>query len=197
MRHATARSVRAIVSAAALLLITSLAHAEADFYLGLGLGGGDVDLNGDVSGSGDFDTVDLGGERALTGEVTSGVQFNPGWLAELSIVDYENLSLLLVDSVSYDAVRLGIGYAPQPTGRFGFVGKIGIAFWDLELRESPLFNSGSEATFNTDGEDLYLQVGGEFHATDRWRIGAAYDYSDADFGDVSALRLNTRYLFGR
>ncbi|MDJ0701549.1 MAG: outer membrane beta-barrel protein [Woeseiaceae bacterium] len=182
----------------ALILIASpCAFADANVYLGLGLGVGDIDLSGDVSGSGEFDTAALGGENALVAEFKFGVQLSSGWLAEISFDDYESVSLLLVDSVDYDAVRFGAGYSSPSANPFGFSARIGLAFWDLELRESPLFNPGSEARFETDGEDLYLQIGGEFHAADNWRIGLDFDYSDTDFGTVRALKINTRFLFGR
>lgn len=179
--------------------IASPFAAANDFYLGFGLGGGDVEAS-PAEFSDSPDVIDeTAGDNVAASEVFAGLQFESGLLLEIARDDYDTLSIpfgtLFTGSVDYSATRLSVGIAPEPSGRFGFVGKLGLSFWDLELTESPFLNPGSEDRSSRNGEALYLQIGGEFHVTPRFRIGTSFDFTDTDAGNAQALKFNLRYVF--
>lgn len=175
--------------------------AASDFYLGIGLGGGDLDVDTRRLFS---DPNDSGGsitDSLLASELSAGLQFDSGLLAEIARDDYESFSIpfafLLAGTVDYGATRINVGYAHEPEGRFGFVGKVGLSFWDVDVTESPFANPGDEEVASRSGQSLYLQLGGEFHITQRWRVGASFDFTDTNVGSAQAFKLNMRYVFKR
>jgi opacity protein-like surface antigen len=189
---------RHTVVATTLCCMANSASAS-DFYFGIGLGSGELDVNTRRLFAGVDANADSIDESVIAGEVMAGLQFENGVLAEIARDDFDSVGFpfaaLFLGRLEYGATRVSAGYAPEPAGRFGFVGKLGLSFWGIDAVESPFLNPGDEERVSRDGQSLYLQLGGEFHVTKRWRLGVSYDLADTDVGNARALKLNTRYVF--
>ena len=189
-----------LLVAGAVLVFTSPAAQAADFYLALSVGGGDVEVD-----LGEFtdnpDVVDeLAGDGVFGSELSLGWHFDSGLMLDLSQDEYDTFSFapfapLLIGKVDYSATRVAVGFAPKTENRVGFVGKLGVAFYDLELTESPFLNPGSEDTASRNGESIFVQLGAEVRVMRNFNVGGNFDFTEADFGRASALRLQLRYTF--
>lgn len=199
MRQCPRTTARRLATLIALAGLFAPAASANNFYLGFGFGGGDIEADAAEFSDNPDVLSDTAGEGVAASEIFAGMQFDSGLLLEVARDDYDTFDLfltpLLQGDVNYSATRLSVGIAPETASRFGFVGKLGLTFWDLELTESPLANPGSEAVSSRDGTALYLQVGGEFRVTQGLRLGASFDYTDTDAGSAQAIKLNLRYLF--
>ncbi|MEM6638493.1 MAG: outer membrane beta-barrel protein [Pseudomonadota bacterium] len=186
------------------LLLTGLganvAHADGQFYLGFGLGAGDVDAAPNAFISSPNVVDDQSTDTVFASEFLVGYQFDNGLTIDLAFDDYESTGILfaplLTGQLKYNATRINLGYASKPSGRLSFVGKLGLNIYDLELTESPLLNPGPEDSLSQDGTSLYLELGGDWHISQNGRLGLSWSFTDTDAGDVSAIKLRYRYLFG-
>ena len=200
MIHHRFAALRRHLIAGLAFALASPAALAADFYLGLAIGSGDIEVD-----LGEFtenpDVVDeLAGDGVLATELSLGWHFDSGVMLDLSLDEYDTFNFvpftpLLVGNVDYSATRVAVGYAPRTEQRVNFVGKVGVAFYDLELTESPFLNPGSEDSASRNGESFFLQVGAEVRVMRSFNVGGHFDFSETDFGRASALRLQLRYTF--
>ena len=110
--------------------------------------------------------------------------------------DMESFELLnLGDVVELQALKLGAGFSMSASKRIRAGGTIGIASWDLDARESFLFNPGPEATGGLDDTDIYFDLGIEWVISETFRVPLTFNYNDYDFGDAAIWRIGVRVHF--
>lgn len=102
--------------------------------------------------------------------------------------------LFLGDVLDLDSFRLGVGYLFPSESNFRFIGKTGLSIWDLEARESILFNPGPEEVSRLDGTDFFIEGGVEYSFNDTFRAGLALSYADLDFGSTTTVKLTFKIL---
>jgi len=173
-------------------LASSTAWSGAFFGLDLGLGDLDVD---NISVAPDFELTSVS-DSASTYQVTAGYEFDNGFHVLGAYEDMESIEFLGIgDSVDLEAFKFGVGFSLPVSKRFRAGGTIGIASWDLEGRESILFNPGPEATGGLDDTDIYVDLGIEWVINDTFRMPLAFNYNDYDFGDATTWRIGVRVHF--
>lgn len=163
-------------------------------FIGLDLGAGDLDVN-NISIAPDFELTSIS-DSATTFQVTAGYEFDNGFHVLGAFEDMESIEFLGIgDSVDLEALKFGVGFSRPISDRFRAGGTIGIASWDLEGRESILFNPGPEATGGLDDTDIYLDLGLEWAISDTFRMPLTFNYNDYDFGDARTWRIGVRVHF--
>jgi len=157
-------------------------------FVGLGLGAGDLDIN-NVSVAPDFELTSVS-DSATSFNVTAGYEFENGFHVVGSYEEIESIEFLgLGESVELEGLKLGAGFSRPISKRFRAGGTVGLASWDLEARESILFNPGPEATGGVDDSGFYLDLGIEWVINDTFRLPLTFNYNDFDFGDATMWRI--------
>jgi len=168
--------------------------AWSDVFIGLDLGGGDLDID-NISVAPDFELTSSS-DSATAFRATAGYEFDNGFHILVGFDDVESIELLgLGDAVELEALKFGAGYSQPIAKRFRAGGTIGLASWDLEARESFLFNPGPEATGGLDDTDFYFDFGIEWVINETFRMPLTFNYNDYDFGDATIWSLGVRVHF--
>lgn len=176
-----------------LAMLTST-PAWSDVFIGLDLGGGDLDID-NISVAPDFELTSLS-DSATAFRATAGYEFDNGFHILVGFDDVESIELLgLGDAVELEALKFGAGFSQPISKRFRAGGTIGLASWDLEARESFLFNPGPEATGGLDDTDFYFDFGIEWVINETFRMPLTFNYNDYDFGDATIWSLGVRVHF--
>ena len=180
---------------AALVLVTlACTPAWSDAFIGLDLGAGDLDVN-NVSVAPDFELTSIS-DSATSFHATVGYEFDNGFHVLAGFEDLESIEFLGIgDSIELEALKFGVGYSQPISKRFRAGGTIGIASWDLEARESILFNPGPEATGGLDDTDIYFDLAIEWVISETFRMPLTFNYNDYDFGDATTWRIGVRVHF--
>ena len=179
-----------------LLLLANVAQAGGGF-IGFDIGVGDLDIN-NVQVTPDFDLSSGAQDTTFVANLNGGWEFDNGLILMGETGETDQINFLgLGDAVEVNVYKFGVGFGVAAAERFRVHGAIGVAFWELEARESIFLNPGPEATGSIDGEDLYLNFGGEFLANEALSVVFLYNYNDYDFGDATAVRVGVRFRFGR
>lgn len=177
----------------ALAMLTST-PAWSDVFIGLDLGAGDLDID-NVSVAPDFELISVS-DSAVAFHATAGYEFDNGFHVLVGFDEIDSIDLLgLGDSIDLEALKLGVGYSQPISNRFRAGGTIGLASWDLEARESILFNPGPEATGGIDDTDLYFDFRIEWVINETFRVPLTFNYNDYDFGDASIWSIGVRVHF--
>ncbi len=177
-----------------LLALLSSAPAWSGGFVGLDVGGGDLDID-NVSVAPDFELTSVS-DSAATFQVTAGYEFDNGFRISAGYEEMDSIEFLgLGESVELEAFKFGVGFWPAGSGRLRAGGAIGMASWDLEARESILFNPGPEATGGLDDTDIYFDLGIEWAINDTFRIPLTFTYNNYDFGEATILRIGVRVFF--
>lgn len=179
--------------AASQIGFATCAHADG-FFLALGVGAGDVSVDGSVFSSGQSFSFD-GDSEVIVGELLAGYEFANDLFVEIAVQGYDTLSFLgLGDILDLDTIRAGVGgYLPSDS-RLRLFGKAGLTFWDLTARESFVFNPGPEERTKRDGTDLFVEAGAEFRFTESFRLGLSVEYANLEFGSSNAVKLTLKFL---
>ena len=168
--------------------------AWSGFFVGLDLGAGDLDVD-NVSVAPDFELTSVS-DTASSFYVTTGYEFDNGFHLLAGYEEMDSIEFLgLGESVELEAFKLGAGFSLPASTRFRAGGTIGIASWDLEARESILFNPGPEATGGLDDTDIYFDFGIEWVISETFRVPLTFNYNDYDFGDATIWRIGLRVHF--
>ena len=168
--------------------------ALAGVFVGLDLGAGDLDVD-NVSVAPDFELTSVS-DTATSFHVTTGYEFDNGFYVLGAYEEMDSIEFLgLGDSVELEAFKLGAGFSLPASKRFRAGGTIGLASWDLEARESILFNPGPEATGGLDDTDIYFDFGIEWVISETFRMPLMFNYNDYDFGDATIWRIGVRVHF--
>ena len=179
----------------ATLLTAGLLAAPAfagQFFVGFDIGSGDLDIDGEIAPG--FD-LSLGADNVVIGHLAGGYEFDSGLFIAGGYEEFDSVQLFgFSDDVEITAFKVGIGYAVPAADRFRVFGQLGLNRWDLKARESIVFNPGPEETANTDGSDLYIEIGGEFAINDAFRLNLIYNHNNYDIGDSSVFRFGFRYF---
>jgi len=163
-------------------------------FVGLDVGAGDLDVD-NVSVAPGFELTSVS-DTASAFHVTAGYEFDNGFHVSGSYEEMDSIEFLgLGDSVELEAFKLGAGFSLPASKRFRAGGTIGIASWDLEARESILFNPGPEATGGLDDTDFYFDLGIEWVISETFRMPFTFNYNNYDFGDATIWRIGVRVHF--
>ena len=101
-----------------------------------------------------------------------------------------------VECIASTRYPSGVLYTRNSQDGFTFANdSIGIASWNLEARESILFNPGPEATGGLDDTDIYFDFGIEWVITETFRVPLTFNYNNYDFGDTNIWRIGVRVHF--
>ena len=182
--------------AIAVFVVSTLVSAPAwsGGFIGLDFGAGDLDID-DISVAPDFQLTSLS-DTAAVFHVTIGYEFDNGFRVLGGYEEMDSIEFLgLGDSVDLEAFKLGAGFSLPASKRFRAGGAVGIASWDLEARESILFNPGPEATGGLDDTDFYFDLGIEWVISEAFRVPFTFNYNDYDFGDSTIWRIGVRVHF--
>ncbi len=176
------------------LLLAGGAEAGAPF-IGFEIGAGDLDI-GNVEISPEFDLRAGSDDNTIVTSLNGGYEFDNGLILTGATATTDRVSFLgLSDAIEVNVYKFGVGFGAEAAERFRVHGTIGLAFWELDARESFFFNPGPEATGSIDGEDPYIDFGGEFLFSDRLSLMFLYNYNDYSFGDATAFRVGLRFRF--
>jgi len=163
-------------------------------FVGLDLGAGDLDVD-NVSVAPDFELTSIS-DSATAFHATAGYEFDNGFHVLVGFEEMDSIEFFgLGDSIELEALKFGAGYSQPVSKRFRAGGTIGIASWDLEARESILFNPGPEATGGLDDTDIYFDLGIEWVISEAFRMPLTFNYNDYDFGDATMWRIGVRVHF--
>jgi len=157
------------------LLISPAAYANEGWYIGAGIGQSTVEEDDrTVSPRLEFDDDDT------AFKVYAGYKFNDYFAFEGQYFDYgeptDNLAngdRVEVTADGFGAYALGILPVSE---RFDFFGKIGVAWWDAEVKNK----TTGVRYIDEDGYDLGFGFGASFDITDRFVIRAEFEAIDAD-----------------
>lgn len=181
---------RTIQSLCALLCAVSLsASADPGPYFGVGYGLGDLDIDQSSFPGAEFAVGDVSGDVAMA-EFSGGYRFENNFTVDVAVNGYSSFDFLLIgDVIDLSMVKLGGGYHfPSTTRLSGFV-KGGVAFWDLQFKESFFLNPGPEETASRNGTNAFIEFGGEVRLWNRAALRLSYDVGSYDFGDARAVKL--------
>jgi len=168
--------------------------AWSDVFIGLDIGGGDLDID-NISVAPDFELTSLS-DSAAAFHATVGYEFDNGFHIVAGFDEIDSIEFLgLGESIELEALKLGAGYSAPISNRFRAGGTIGLASWDLEARESILFNPGPEATGGLDDTDFYFDFGIEWVINETFRMPLTFNYNDYDFGDAMIWSIGVRVHF--
>ena len=168
--------------------------AWSDVFIGLDVGAGDLDIDS-ISVAPDFELTSLSDSAAAI-HATVGYEFDNGFHIVAGFDEIDSIEFLgLGESIELEALKLGAGYSQPISKRFRAGGTIGLASWDLEARESILFNPGPEATGGIDDTDFYFDFGIEWVINETFRMPLTFNYNDYDFGDATIWSIGVRVHF--
>lgn len=177
-----------------LLALVVWAPAWSGGFVGLDVGAGDLDID-DVSAAPDFQLTSVS-DSAAAFNVSAGYEFDNGFQLLVGYEELDSIEFLgLGESVDLEAFKFGAGFWRAASKRFRAGGAVGIASWDLEARESILFNPGPEATGGLDDTDVYFDLGIEWVVSDTFRMPLTFNYNNYDFGDATIWRIGARVHF--
>lgn len=180
----------------AVLLFAALFSpvAKSEIFAGLDVGAGDLDID-NISVAPDFDIISSS-DSVTTYHVTAGYEFESGFRVVVGFEEVESIEFLGIgDSIDLEAFKFGAGFWMTDSNPFRVGGTIGIASWDLEARESILFNPGPEATGGLDDTDIYYELGIEWVISETFRMPLTFTYNDYDFGEATIWRIGLRVHF--
>ena len=181
------------IAVLALAALTS-APAWSGGFIGLDLGAGDLDID-NVSVAPDFELTSIS-DSATAFHATAGYEFDNGFRVLVGFEEMDSIEFFgFGDFVELEALKFGVGYSQPVSKHFRAGGTIGIASWDLEARESILFNPGPEATGGLDDTDIFFDMGIEWVISDTFRVPLTFNYNDYDFGDATIWRVGVRVHF--
>lgn len=168
--------------------------ADSEFFVGLETGGGDMDIDR-VSVAPDFELNSVS-DSAGAYHLSVGYEFENGLRLVGGYDELDSIEFLgLGETVELEAFKFGVGFMTPVSKRFRAGGTIGMASWDLEARESILFNPGPEATGGLDDTDFYLDLGLEWVINETFRMPFTFNYNHYDFGEATIWRLGVRVHF--
>lgn len=176
-----------------LLFMSVQALAGDGFYLGAGVGKGDVSVdNSNFPGS---ELLDSSSDDVIATEISAGYEFSNNIGLDVTAALYDTAQFIFeTEQADLNSFRLGVSYAIPTESNFHFYGRTGINFWQLDIEESGLFNSGIEERVKTSSQDVFFQLGGEYRFNQRFRLGFAYDRTKTDFGHVDGFKVNIKFF---
>ncbi len=177
-----------------VLATLSSTPAWSDVFIGLDVGIGDLDID-NLSVAPDFELTSVS-DSAAAAHLAAGYEFDNGFHIVVGFDEIDSIEFIFIgDSVDLKALKLGAGYSQPISKRFRAGGTVGLASWDLEARESILFNPGPEATGGLDDTDIYVDFGIEWVINETFRVPFTFNYNDYDFGDATMWRIGVRVHF--
>lgn len=179
------------VIAVFVLVMLAGSPARSEVFMGLDVGAGDLDID-NVSVAPDFELFSVS-DTATTYQVLAGYEFDNGFHVVGGFEEMDSIEFFgLGDQVELEALKLGVGFSTPASKHFRAGGTVGVASWDLEARESILFNPGPEATGGLDDTDVYFDIGVEWVINETFRVPLTFSYNDYDFGDATTWRIGIR-----
>lgn len=194
-----------------LLLMSSAAFADGDFYIGAGGGGTNfessalaVNLGPGTGAPVDGSYDDSDGNVRLYG----GYRLNPNFaveavysdLGEFEIIDEDNGFESTFDIESFDLAA--VAFLPLWEGRIDLFVRAGIAFWSGDAALAGLPGTGNEPVYLSDpassGEDLFWSIGLNLNLLNdqRWTFRSELTtYEISDFEKLETLGFNIQYRF--
>lgn len=182
--------IRTGILAVVFLMFTAGASGDGNVYLGLGFGGGDLDIDQSSFPGADFIINDISGD-VLVGDITASYRFDNDWSVDLSFEAYNSFDILLInDVIDLNTVRVGGGYHFPSDGWLSAFAKGGLSYWDIDFKESIFLNPGPEGTTSRSGTNAYFQIGAEARIGSAFAMRIYYDVSNPDIGDTRALKFS-------
>jgi len=185
-----------MIRAFAVLVLATLVNSPAwsEAFLGLDIGAGDLDVDR-ISVAPDFELTSIS-DTATSFQVIAGYEFDSGFHVLGGYEEIDSIEFFgLGDEIELQAFKFGAGFSRSVSKWFRAGGTVGIASWDLEARESILFNPGPEATGGLDDTDVYFDLGIEWVINETFRMPLTFNYNDYDFGDAVIWRIGVRVHF--
>ncbi|PSW05444.1 porin family protein [Photobacterium lipolyticum] len=209
-----------IALATAALLISPLAQANGNWYIGLDLMNTEADTNGWVEGIEDIGGIPVENEGGGL-SLLAGYQYTP-WIAlevglsrqAIEVIDYEKSSglfyyeYLMVDAY-VNTLSVGTKMRYLTNSGFGFYAKPSIAYTMTEVDINGNSTSGGDKLDENEKNSTVhfnFEVGAEYFLSDSFSLGLAYerqfdalDYSikalDSDKISTNSYKLGIRYYF--
>ena len=182
------------IFAVCVLAVLVSTPAQSEFFAGLEVGAGDLDID-TVSVAPDFELTSVS-DTATAYYIAAGYEFESGFHVLGAFEQLDSIEFLgLGESVELEAFKFGAGYMMPDSSKFRAGATIGIASWDLEARESILFNPGPEATGGLDDTDIYFDLRLEWVINETFRMPLTFSYNDYDFGEAIIWRIGMHVHF--
>lgn len=170
---------------ALLALSSATAFAEDNFKVELLLGNAEQEISSNINNE-SGDDVSLG--------IRGAFNVNKHFGVELAYQDYgtpddsyiDEFGDRISEKLKATAASAGVkGMMPFNNG-VSLIGRVGVAFWDLEYEQTDSSNPGVVDRFDDDGNDFYYGVGIDYALNQQFSIGAEYTILEAQakFGNL-------------
>lgn len=137
-------------------------------------------------------TASVDGEAVSADDVSFGVRggfnFNSNFAVEVGYHNYgeaeekyfDEYGDYIVDKFSASALAAGVKASIPFESGFSLFARVGIALWDLKIKETDSYFPGEVFSLSDDGSDFYYGIGAQLKLGERWHIGADYTITDMD-----------------
>lgn len=176
-----------LVLALTTTALPSFAESNFSGELLLGTADQETKISGGSSASGDDTSIGIRGAY----------QFNENIAIELAYQNYgeaddtyiDEFGDTINDKFETTSINLGVkGILPLENG-FSLNGRLGVAMWDYELKETDSSFPGVVFNLDDDGTDFYYGIGAQYDFKENVYIGIEYTITEIDLsllGIVSA-----------
>jgi hypothetical protein len=181
---------RAAALLAVALLGASGTCAAEGWFLTVGGGGRNIDVDRDSAFANGFST-----DGNLVGELGGGYVFSNNLVLEAATTDAVSVTGLFgFASFEFEDDRVMVGYSFPVSETFRIVPTIGASFWDFRATDFSFFGSPN-ADQALSGTDMVWRIGGDILFGETFGISIGYTRGEFDVGDTSLAGVALRIQF--